>query len=326
MKVISPIQILPSMVTINNVAGSTLNNWSSGSTYAYGSEVQATSSDGSLHEYQWLPPNKDNISATSAYPPATHSVLNRTSMKYTDDDTDALYRCYWLDKGPVNNQAMFSQRSRRPTTNTGSIEAEVEPGEFFNSLALINLNGDSVDIEINDPEFDEVFTHSVGLMDFSNVYDEYTWCFAPIRKKNEVLLTDLPVYMNAGIKVTVSNPGETAQLGEFVVGLASDIGGLLYGVEFTHYDYSTNETDDQGYTYVSVGSYSRVVNYPLTVNTADLNYIQQIIAGLRATPAVYIGLDDRPETVVYGVCSDFSEVLSGPVKSDCNLKVKEISL
>lgn len=326
MKIIKPISITPAML-VSNVAASATPSWNSGTSYPRGSTVVADNNDGIPHEYTWLPPTEDDISADSNYPPLTHSVVKRSQMNPSASSTAENHRCYWLDNGPTNRYGCVSKRSRRTTTNPDSIELEITPDALFNSVVLINMTGTSATVLADDPEEGEVFNAgTIDLVDHSNVSDEYDFCFAPILQKKEIVLLGLPAYPNATIKITVSEPGETVGLGEAVVGEEIEIGQMLYGASISTHDYSDTTTDDSGVTTLEVKTYAKEVRYPIRINSADLNYIQQHIADLRATPAVFIGQFDMLATVVYGTIQDFSEILQSETRSDCSLKVKELSL
>ncbi len=326
MKIIKPISITQSMF-VSNVAASSETAWSSGSTYTSGDTVVADNADGIPHEYTWLPPSEDTVSATSVYPPLTHFVVKRSDMNPDLKSTAEKYRHYWLDNGPSNKYACVSKRSRLATNNTSSIELEITPGELFDSIALINLSGTSVTVFVDDPVEGEVYdSGEIDLLDHSNIFDEYDFCFAELLDKTELVITDLPAYPNATIEVNIYESGETVTLGEFVTGVTFDVGTLLYDTNFTFTDYSDVTTDDSGITTLEVNTYAREISYPLRVNTVDLYYIQQKVMEIRATPVFFIGVADRPETNCYGIAQNFSEVLKGPIKSDCTLKAKELSI
>jgi hypothetical protein len=50
--------------------------------------------------------------------------------------------------------------------------------------------------------------------------------------------------------------------------------------------------------------------------------VQKLLADIRTTPTVFIGEDDKPETVVYGFYKQFNIVISTPSISDCSIEVE----
>lgn len=326
MKILKPILITSNMIHSTNIPDSSHSIWSYTATYAPGNSVVAENNDGIEHEYTWLPPDEDSISATSIYPPLTHSVINRSEMDPGAKSSDDNYRCYWLDRGPANRHAMFDQRSRRVSSRGDDITVSVAPGELVNALALINVKADALSITVTDPVDGEVYSAQVDMLDLSNVYDIYTWCFAPILKKSTAVLLNLPFYPAADITVSATNPGETVQIGELVFGQVIDIGIMLYDMAISGTDYSKTTVDDEGNTTLKVGSYAKEVSYPVKLLSSRLNYISKVFDDLRGRPAVFIGLEDREESIIYALCTDFSEVFSSESISRCNITTKEISL
>ncbi len=325
LKIINPIPIIMSMVT-TNIDPSAHSVWLSIQTYNANSDVVADNIDGVPHEYTWLPPDEDNtVVADSNYPPATHSVIRRDEMNPDAKSVDDDYRHYWLDRGPTNQAAMFDQRSRRASTRAESMTVTVAPGTLFNALALVNVKADTLTVTVDDPIDGQVYSKNIDMLDLSNVYDIYTWCFAPILKKKTVVLTDLPYYPDATVTIVANNPGEETQIGEFVVGQVIEIGIMKYGMALSGDDYSKLEEDDDGTTTIEIGSYSKELVYPVKLPSTKLNYVANVFDDLRSRPAVFIGKSDREESIIYGLCTDFSESYDGETTSSCSITVKEVS-
>lgn len=333
MKVIWPIKIDDTKLDSSTVAASSISDWNSGTTYTDGDQVVREDANGIPHEYTWRPPLEDLIDADGDYDPQTHSVLKRSDINPGAYSTDENYRCYWLDNGPTNRYAMFDQRSRRVSSDTDSIVVAITPTpmaeaeRLFDSVCLMEVKGDSVLIEVNDPTEGLVYEESVEMLSLDNVYDEYTWFFAPIIKKTEVIVTDIPSYPESTITITIEDEeeGSTVELGECVVGLSVEIGSLLYGVRLGGTDYSVNKVNDAGYATLEPGVFTKENEYPVRVDTSRLRYLLIIFEELKALPTVFIGVKDMLATVLFGKWEEFDFVLSGPIKSDCNIKVKEVS-
>jgi hypothetical protein len=50
--------------------------------------------------------------------------------------------------------------------------------------------------------------------------------------------------------------------------------------------------------------------------------VQKALADIRTTPTVFIGDEDRAETIVYGFYRGFNIVISTPSISDCSIEVE----
>jgi len=320
---IIPIKITVAKLTATNVAASSYTTWTMGTTYSPSAYVVSPHADGSLHEYQLLPPIEDYVTSTNQ-PPATYSVTRREKM-VASPSTDGRYKSYWLDLGPCNRWAMFSNRSRAQTYRATDITVTVTPGELFNSLALLNLDADTISVTVTDPVEGVVYSYSASLMDLSGIIDFYEWFFAPPTTTGDVVLTDLPAYPSATITVVATNTGETARIGEMVVGKILPVGVLLYGSKIDINDYSVKEFDDFGIATIDPRPYHRTCSYDCIIETPKINALAKSLATISAAPAVFVGHENNPETILFGLMTDFAVVLSGPTRSSCSIQVEEIA-
>jgi hypothetical protein len=113
-----------------------------------------------------------------------------------------------------------------------------------------------------------------------------------------------------------------AKIGELVIGKQRTIGVSNFGTSVSIIDYSVKSTDDFGNTVITTRAYSKRADYDVTVETAAVAAVQKALADIRTTPTVFIGDEDRPETVVYGFYKQFNIVLSTPSISDCSIEVE----
>jgi hypothetical protein len=94
---------------------------------------------------------------------------------------------------------------------------------------------------------------------------------------------------------------KNSNLGAFYMMAQVGLRNVLLG--FTHLiiqDYSIKTTDDFGNIVVQQRAYSKRADYDVTVETNRVSTVQKLLADIRTTPTVFIGEDDKPETVVYG--------------------------
>ncbi|MDF0540777.1 hypothetical protein PX699_00345 [Sphingobium sp. H39-3-25] len=94
--------------------------------------------------------------------------------------------------------------------------------------------------------------------------------------------------------------------------------GLTIGIT----DYSRRVTDDFGVTTVVPRGFSRQLSARLGVPSDDVDALQQLLAGLRATPATWVADDRFASLSVRGFYKDFSLDLAAGGLSYCTLTIE----
>jgi hypothetical protein len=224
MKVIKPVTVTDAMILASN-AVEAYAAWSSGTTYAKDAKV-----DYGTHYYNSL----------------VNSNLNNIP--------DVVGSTFWEFIGPDNKHAMFDgQVSTETTKATSPLTVTVACG-IVNSVGLIGLTGSSVTITVRDNGASPpVYTRTVGL-DGTIITDWYMYFFEPFVQLGEVVLTDLPPYLNGQITMSLSGGGAVA-IGELIVGTVYTLGdeALDQGATIGIIDYSRKDTDpDTGVTTFTV--------------------------------------------------------------------------
>ena len=174
MKIIPPITITPALLTSTNVA-ITETAWTAG-TYATGTRRYV---DTDLYEVVASP--------STAQSPADGVLANPPT---------------WILVGKINRFKMFDFRIGDATTNSGTIEVEISPGQIVNAIAAFEVYARTVHVTITDPIDGVVYSKTIKLLDNSEVLDWYSYFFSPIRRETEFILTDLPSYSTAVLSVT----------------------------------------------------------------------------------------------------------------------------
>ena len=296
MKVIKPVTVTDAMILASN-ATEAYANWSSVTTYAKDAKV-----DYGTHYYISL----------------VNSNLNNIP--------DAVGSTAWAFLSPDNKHAMFDgQVSTETTKATSPLIVTVACG-IVNSVGLIGLTGSSVTISVTDAGASPpVYSRTVGL-DGTIITDWYMYFFEPFVQLGEVVLTDLPPYLNGRITMTLSGGGAVA-IGELIVGSVYSLGdeSLEQGATVGIIDYSRKDTDvDTGVTTFTRRAFSKRMSGQFLVDNVDMNGVQRILADIRAVPSVFIGSEDTTYAplVVYGFYRDFSIDIAYPTKSLCRVEVE----
>lgn len=228
----------------------------------------------------------------------------------------------WLNLGATNRWAMLDTVNGTQTTNAESIEIGITPGQIINAIAVLNVNAATVQVIVTDPTESVVYDRTQQLISNSGINDWYAYFFTPIVRQTDVVFLDLPAFSAASIEVIVTEPGGTAAVGVLAFGVQNNIGISVFGVGLGITDYSIKETDAFGNFTIVPRSFADIADYPIVIETSRVGAIKNLLSSLRTTPAIWIGSELRPETIVYGYYRDFDIVISGPNKSECNIEVE----
>lgn len=302
MKIIVPFNVT-SFTT--NVPDSTLNEWNSGTSYVPTNKVQISANN---DEYECLIANTNKDPSTNPIEPTSGNP-------------------YWLYLGKENNRKAFDKKTGSKTTNADSITYTIIPGTIVNSIALFGVKAVTTNITINSPSQTptEVYNKDLNTLDLSGINDFYDWHFeGPIVSTRGVLL-DLPPYTDAEITITLTDAGNTAEVGEIVLGVVKTIGTTVYGTQLTGDDFSIKTTDSFGQTELQVGSFVEGVDYQVAVPANKTAAMKNTLKSIRAVPTVYIGSSDKAETIIYGFWEQYRPVLSTPGRTELVLNVQELS-
>jgi len=294
MKVIRPIEITDSNLDSTNVSEDEYSLWVIGTTYAEGDIVIMTTGVHRLYESLQDSNTGNNPSSTSGF---------------------------WLDIGATNAWSMFDESVGNATSNSDTIEVEITPGRI-NSLALLEISANNITIVLNDPSAGDVYDETIDMVSDSGITDWYAYYFEPIVHKTDLVITDLPMFGDASLTVTIDYTGSTAECGKMVVGIYKDLGETQYGLQSGIMDYSRKETDDYGNTSVTLRRYAKTAQVDLFIMNSNIDATQQVLTELRSTPAVWVGSNDYSLSIIYGFYLDFNIVIEGPNHSECNLEIE----
>ncbi|WP_036204745.1 hypothetical protein [Marinobacter sp. MCTG268] len=232
----------------------------------------------------------------------------------------------WLDLGPVNSLRMFDGKIGSVTETEGDLEVVLQVEGIADGLALFGLQAGSVQLEILDSSDAVVFdTGSLSLIDNSAATDWYQYFFEPISYRQEFSFTKLPPYRNARIRVTLSSAGVPVKVGALILGSVRRIGDSQFGAQTGIDSFSRKERDVFGNFDIIKRGFSKTANLPVSLPSAQIAYVQQLLASLESKPVVYIGAESQRQTIIYGFYASFDMVLSGPLYSDYNLEIEGLT-
>jgi hypothetical protein len=295
MKVLVPIAVTDSMLTSSSVPETDHAEWVAGTTYTAGQKV---------------------IRLT------THKVYE--ALTETTGDTPETSPTKWLDLGATNRWRAFDQKIGSATTQTGSIEWVIVPGQTVGSVGLLELVADSVRVRVSDAIDGLVYDSTQTLTGAITSADWFAYFFEPVSRRPFALFADLPSYRDPTITITVSGlAGETVECGVCLLGTYTEFAGAVrHGASAGIVDYSKKTVDDFGNVQITERAFSKRASWQMLVANTDIDKLQRTLASLRATPALYIGSDRFDATLVYGFYRDFEIIIEYYTHSECSIELE----
>ena len=297
MKIIQPVTVTDSVLVSSNVPENDFAEWASGTTYADGDKVIVLS---------------------------THRIYESLVGSNTGNDPTTDNGTNWLDIGATNRWRSFDKTITDQTTNTTSVEYEFDPQSLTNSIAFFNVDAKDIQVTMTDPNDGVVYDETISLVDNGAVENWWGYFFEPIVRQTELVLFDLPSYIQATLDVSVNaETGDTAKVGQIVFGNEKTLGLTTYGTTIGIQDYSTKDTDAFGNVVITERRFAQLVDYDIKLATSTVRDVQKTLASYRATPLVYSGTDDGTYgDLVYGYYRSFGINISGPSFSDATIEVE----
>jgi hypothetical protein len=294
MQVIKPIIFLDSQL-ISTTAVEAYPTYSAGTTYA--------------------------INAFVVYLNKVYQSLQASNTGHTPDTSPT----FWQYISVGNKQAMFDSEVSTQTTATTSLTTVVAPAVIINSLAYLELQGTQLQVEVRDGAGGTIVYNKTIALDNTIILDWYMYFFEPYNPKTEVILSDVPPYLNARITTTLTgSSGSTVKIGSMIYGTVYKLGTTQYGVSSGIRDYSVKQTDDFGNTTFLQRAFSRRMEANVFMNNTALAFNQRLLTTLRAVPAVWIGSteDNFSPITVFGYYRDFNIDISYPTFSLCRIEIE----
>ncbi len=231
----------------------------------------------------------------------------------------------WLRLGATNRYKAFDKRISDRAVMADQVTYTIaHGGAFVSGVAVFGIAGGTLEIEVTDPIDGVVFSKTYSLFDDTGVVDWYTYFFSPVGvQRQEVIEVEIPPYLNASTRITVTNTGGIAEVGQIAIGRVLDLGVTAYGTNISIEDYSRKERDAFGNAIIVERAFAQLIDYSLKVTTQTARRLQSTLAEYRTIPVVWIGsTTEELGTLVYGYYRRFDIVLAGPTVSDASIEVE----
>lgn len=305
MFVIKPIDINDALLTASNVTEADATEWLPATAFTAGQTCMVTTTA--------------NGAATATHGIYTAVINNTGNDPTVDTGTNWTFTAY------TNRFKMFDGIVQSQTTRTGGIEVEITPATYTPAIALINVNAESVDIVVTSVSDGEVYNESYSMTSYSGIDDWWEYFYTPIERLSELIVTDLPMYLDAAITVSINDTG-LAACGELALGTIFTIGDSLHGANLGIIDYSVKNTNPTtGEITVSSGAYAKRSQVDVLCMTNRTPFINAYLTSILNTPVVWVADPDNGATIVYGYYREFNTILSDNYSSLCNLQIEGLT-
>ncbi len=279
---ISPVAITDSVFVSSTRAENDYTAWSGATTYAAGDRCILVS---------------------------THRIYQSVQAGNLNHDPATDAGTWWVAIGATNRWCMFDQSVGSVTSQATPLTVVLHPGDITASLALLDLDGTSVDVSMTDGlAGPSVYSKSYDITDDATLASWWDYFFAPLTPATTLIVNDLPAYSNGYVSVTI-NAATTARCGTMVVGNGVEVGSLRAGVQVGIIDYSKKTTDDYGVTSILERAFAKRIEADVLITNAQLDYISTKFAEIRAIPVVW-SFDSAYDCLqVYGWVKDWSATI-----------------
>lgn len=298
--VVSPLTITDAMLTSTNVAETDYSAWSSGTTYALAARVILTS---------------------------THKVYESLQASNTNHDptTSPLW---WVEVSPTNRWKALDTSVSTQTAQATSITYTLTPGQAVNTIALLNIsNATSLTVSMTSALAGgaTVYTKTVDLSSVPIAPEWWAWFYGVKTAPTQVILNDLPSYSDGVISVSLSGTSSLA-LGVLMIGRQRSFGvGINYGARVGIQDYSRKEKNDFGDTVLVQRAFAKRANFDMQIAKAEVDFFQNFLTEVRATPCLWIGSTEYESTTIFGFYKNFDILISYPTYADCSLELEGLT-
>jgi hypothetical protein len=277
----------------------------------------------------WAPGQSITIGLVRRYESVDQHWIVRALTAHTASD---LNKPTGLDNDPnwvymydTNPRRMFDNSSTSQSSQADLINVTMGVTEAVNSVAALNLDGQSITFTMYDLNNTEVYTHTEQLIRTDNVYDWWTYFFSPIERKKDVILTELPIYYLSKMNVQINHEGQVAKCGALIIGLFQSAGFTEYGMKIGNRDYSIKTADEFGNYVITERKFSKTLTLNSVIDASKLDGLRYKFDDLRATPIVYIGSTEYTSSYVFGFYKDCYTVAQYPSHAIMNFEIEGLA-
>ncbi|MBU4609127.1 hypothetical protein IMZ29_00730 [Achromobacter sp. GG226] len=198
---------------------------------------------------------------------------------------------FWVQIGLVNRWTMFDGRLSTQTVANDEIWVEIRPQQAVSGLALMELDGTSVTVQMRDPVADVVVYERTESLDMTIINDWWEWYFKPFERRRDLYFSDFPSYTNGEFRVTLNGTGRIG-LGMMSIGTARNLGCAQWGARADFKDYSFVRTDDFGNTTIVRRPSAKNASLRVSVEPWSADFVTRTLADVLSVPCMWIAKND----------------------------------
>lgn len=258
---------------------------------------------------------EDEVMVLGQYHKLYASVGSNTN-KFPPDNVPA----EWIDMGATNRWRMFDMgvgpdKQTTATDSSGDINVLIQLTQKINSVVLFNVNAASVNVVMRDDYGNIVYDETVEALSPPPESGWWSFFFGARRRAETIVFSGLPPYLSATLEVTAYGDGGDAAIGKLIIGNAIDIGCSKFGTSVGILDFSIKGRDAFGNSYVVPRRFVDDCEFPVQIDSYNVDNVKALLASVTAKPAVYLGSEKYKSTIVFGFYRSFRIVIEGPRKS-----------
>ncbi len=232
----------------------------------------------------------------------------------------------WIKIRASNTTAMLDNKPSTQSVQLNKIEVSfISKG--FDKLAFLNVIAKDIKVEITPLGYTQpIKTIDIVLLNTSLIKNLRDFATAELEWTKSAYI-NIPVFYNAIIKVTINNAGNIAKCGHLISGKSFYIGSADWDINMGLTSFKNKKLDDFGdYSYINRGITDND-SFKVTIDTKNAPAIKQKIKELDGLLLLFVILENSPSlknVMNFGYWEDFYILLSGPVKSEANLKIQGV--
>jgi hypothetical protein len=278
--------------------------------------------------------NTFNIAATLG-----GTAINTTSAgsgTFTGYDTPNIGKdpatnpTWWLDCGSTNAWRPFDSLVQTQMIADDSASFVVSIPSQIDTVALLNLTPGTTQVTVEVEylaDSSTVYSNTMNLYrDEKPITNWYEYYITDFRQQQDVVLNDIPPYVNVNTTVSLSGgTGAKVGVGAVIYGKSKDISSAKSGVELgakmSITDYSVKTTDEFGNYTITPRAFAKRANWDVWVDNNDLDFVYNLLSSIRTTPILYIGSGKYSTLSIYGFYKSWEVSVSYPDVSVCSLEI-----
>jgi hypothetical protein len=256
----------------------------------------------------------------------THTAIANPNKNH--DPTDPANAQWWLDVGPTNKWAMFDSYNATATVHPFEIDATLQFEGRVDSLALLNLtNAIAARVQVSTGPEGLVYDSTFQLVSNGNVSNWYEYFFADVERRQTLLVSNLPNYVDPQVTVSIYGNGSSdVGCGVLSIGSRKDLGLTLHDqAQVGITDYSRKDVDDFGNYTIVERPFSKRGSFQMLVPKSAVDSIHETLAALRSIPIFYAATDDYSATHIFGFFRDFQIEIAYSLNSLVSIEIEGLT-